>query len=727
MVKFLALPSMESGPGSVLRLGGDAATYLRITHLFSDCVYAMWVGEANQARTARRPRKVSFGELEELASSPGAQWGRLELPPALSDSPAPQSQRDLNLNAAWLAVKPLLDHFKKEQNLARHMFSRLIHHQAARSRVSPHTLRRWVLRYYYFGGSRLALLPLPTGIEPRPEEDDTPPQLEDGVKQVSQRRGPKSKLSRKLGNNTFVVSELDIVDMCTALRRARAHGTKTQTDAHVDYLATEFRKRHPDLYAAYECREHPEPVTLRQFRYYTQEPNNAPLNSASRSAKAGVYTAALYARGPGEITEIDSTGGRLFLRPERQPDICLGGPTIYIAIDRWSRYILSVYLSLAKPSYEELRYTLLVAFTSRKIRFQALDIDIDDTRWPPGKISASLCADRGPDLLSESAVQSIANDLRIEFNILPPLCPDGKAIVERLIGVLKQHMPAAGIQGAYPDRPKDVASRKTAKAARCAAVHSLAEAYAKLIGLVEDHNNRPHSVLKRYALLAQAGVPPTPKAAYQWGLDNLTGLRSPPFSDDDYYRLLLSTDTATLSKRVLLYHSRAYRPADLLARKLIVTSTGRRKKVEVRVDKTEPSRIFVPTGHHAWATFEMTDGAMQELHGVTLDEEDALAASASQLWATAEHDARRTRVAHRAADSRRRSPRHAPVVDDPQTQRALRAEETAALKQQLNGANAPHDAPPCSPPVPPVVDWQKIEQAQRTRLVEFIRQKRHAK
>lgn len=196
MVNFLGTPSMNPGPGSVLRIGGDGGTYLRITHLFDHCAYVMWVGEANQARTARRPYKVSLRELDELASSQGAQWGRIVLPPVFSDVPDPQSQRGLDLAAAWQIVQPLVRHyFAKEQNLARSKFSLLIHEHARRVSVSPVTLRRWVLRYYYFGGTRLALLPLASGIAPRPERNDTSLQSEDSVKPVIKRRGPKSKLS----------------------------------------------------------------------------------------------------------------------------------------------------------------------------------------------------------------------------------------------------------------------------------------------------------------------------------------------------------------------------------------------------------------------------------------------------------------------------------------------------------------------------------------------------
>jgi putative transposase len=235
MVDFLAKPSMKPGPGSVLRVGGDGGTYLRITHLFDHCVYAMWVGEANQARSARRPHKVSFGELEELACSEGAQWGRIVLPPAFSDVPVPQSQQGVDLAAAWHAVEPLVtQYFPEEQNLARDKFSLLIHQRAAALCVSRDTLRRWVLRYYYFGGTRLALLPLPSGIAPHSERDNASRPSEDSVKQVAQRRGPKSVLYQQFGVNTFIVSDDDIGDMRAALRRLRAHGRTTKTDAHED-------------------------------------------------------------------------------------------------------------------------------------------------------------------------------------------------------------------------------------------------------------------------------------------------------------------------------------------------------------------------------------------------------------------------------------------------------------------------------------------------------------
>lgn len=727
MVDFLPTPSAQLSPGLVLYLPGNKPTYLRLTHLFDTCIYAMWVGDANQVRTALRPHRLLFHELDVLISTPGSQWGRIPLPNAFSNTPESKSERGMSLDATWKIVGPLLEEFDDERNLYRDRFTQLISRHAKDQFVSHGTLRRWVLRYYYFGRSRLALLHLPTGSAPGVPSNTAEPQAEDSAARSGQRRGPKPVLSSKLGENDFLVQEEDIVDMRHAMHRMHLRGKATQTGAHESYLANEFRARHPDLYDAYTQIKRPIPVTLRQFRYYTRGPDKSQFESPYQPPESGIYIAASYADGPGDTTEIDSTGGRIFLRQKGRPEVCLGQPTVYLAIDRWSRYVLSAYMSLASPSYEELRYTLLIAFTSRIKRFAALDVDIDDARWPPGKISARLCLDRGSECLCDSAQQSIVNDLRIELNILPPACPDGKSIVERLIGVLKKRMASKGTRGAYADRPMDRASRKVAKAARTASIYSLADAYRELVSIIEDHNNRPHKTLKRYEVLAEAGVEPTPKSAYLWGLKYKTGRHSPVYCDDDYYRILLSTDTASLSNRALLYRNRVYRPADMLAWNITNKSTTRGKQVTVRVDKTEPSRIFVPTKHHDWAAFDMMPGALLELHGVTLDEEDARAKIKLELAATAEHDAQRRRIIRQAGDTKQRTRSISPQIEDAHTQRTLRTKETEDLKKRLNGSDPQENSSTHSMPSQPFDDWQEIERAERAKKVALIRQRRKAK
>lgn len=124
----------------------------------------MWVSEPEQARYARRPTKIHLKELNLLITNNISQWGRLALPPALSVPPLSESERQVELDHAWHLVKPLIDNFEIENNLDRTRFSYLIRARSEALGVNFLTLFRMTLRYYYFGRTRLALMPLPPGV-----------------------------------------------------------------------------------------------------------------------------------------------------------------------------------------------------------------------------------------------------------------------------------------------------------------------------------------------------------------------------------------------------------------------------------------------------------------------------------------------------------------------------------------------------------------------------------
>jgi hypothetical protein len=666
-------------------------------------------------------------ELEDLAAAPHSAWGKLVLPPALTNEPTVGSHRFNQLDAAWTLVEPLIQVFKHETNLSRQAFTALIRRHAEETGASQSTLLRTVLRYYYFGGTRLALLPLPPGAKPgtasykKASTTDQEPE---------RRRGRQSVLAAEFGRNNFIVREEDIQDMLACFKRLLAKGPAFKTTAHEDYLATEFRRRHPGIYDQYVAKNLQEPVTARQFRYYVDEHlrvNDALANNIRTYQRNPGYQGSLSAIGPGEIYEIDSTGGRLHLVSSDNPPVYVGKPTIYFLIDRWSRFVVSAYLSLRSPSYEEVRHTLLIAFTSREGRFNRLGVNITDERWPIGHMPAVICPDRGSDFMSDDMAQSVVNDLRIDVTPLPPLCPDGKAIVERLIREVKRKMATSGFKGVYADRPLDPITKRASRNAEAGAVHTLTDAYRLLIDIVEDHNNRPHRTLRRRRVLTQAGISPTPRSAYLWGLKNITGLRSAPLSEDDYHRLLLSTDKASVANGVLSYKNRPYLPADESASELARHSTTRAKAIAIRLDKTLPTEVFVPNGQGAWARFQITQGAANEIDKMSLDEEEALSGRTSLLWARAEHEGRIARVT--AKNEKRNNPRKGvngttklPKID----QIAARNQETARMKESLHGKPRP-EAPEHSTDaaISSTSNWVRMEEEERLRNLALIRKHRN--
>lgn len=720
MIEFHTLTSASPNPGLVLRVGTEEFRYLRLTHVFKTCVYGMWVSEPEQARYARRPNKILLKELNDLISNNITTWGKIALPPALAVPPIEDSQRQQELEISWNLIKPLIESFESETNLHRNSFSNLIRARSKAINVNYLTLLRMTLRFYYFGKSRFALLPLPSGLRPN----------EGGYKhKLMKRKGRQSVLAQELGVNKFIVFEEDISDMIASLKTCLRRGPTYQTLAHEEYLATKFRMRHPVEHKAYLNGEIPEPVTLRQFKYvikkHAELDENLAKNLRSLARKKG-FLGSITASGPGEIYEIDATIGRFYLVSDEEFPKLLGKPTIYFLIDRGSRFIASIYLSLRPPSYEEVRHLLLIAFTSRELRFKGMGIDIDDKRWPIGHMPAVLCPDRGSDFMSSSMEQSVVQDLLIELTPLPPYCPDGKAIVERFIREIKRRMAGSGIEGVYADRPIDPLAKKAAKKAEIAAVHTMSEAYRILIEYVVDHNNRPHTTLKRYKELVKNNVAPVPQAAYLWGLENITGLRKAPFTNEDYKKLLLSTGKASISNGVLRYKQRPYHPSNEAAFELGERSSTKAKSIDIRLDKTNPNEIFVVTKRREWALFKITLGASKELSGLTLDEEELLSTNSARLWAQAEHRSRVERVTAKSIKYKSAKKHKEPAIKlDKLDLLAARQKETSDLKQKIVGHVVSLKPEPKA--ATSTSNWIELEEQERLKNLEMIRKHRGKK
>src|SRR5664280_1256339 len=219
MLEFQRVANTAPVPGLVLQVGEGDVRFLRITHVFDDCVYWMWVSEPANAYYARRPKRMPLQELMQLAAKPTAAWGRLALPTPLSESPPTESREAQSLQAAWCLIEPLIFQFQNETNLSRFRYTALIRQHADATQSSFITLNRMILRYYYFGGTRLALIPLPTGAQPgRAAYSSTATNDPDLECHKPRRRGRQVILAKELGPNDFIVDVNDIVDMVESLK-----------------------------------------------------------------------------------------------------------------------------------------------------------------------------------------------------------------------------------------------------------------------------------------------------------------------------------------------------------------------------------------------------------------------------------------------------------------------------------------------------------------------------
>ena len=719
--------------GFVIEIPGKPSPrYLRITHIFDHTLYVMPVEGPEQARYATKPQRRDLAQIARQLAGKAVRLGRLPLPQEfLEPGGATAEGEDDPTELSMAAIQPLVEKFDREDSLRHSEFSAAIRDRANSIDFSEVSLRRLLLRYYYFGRTKNAFHQLRPGRKigsQRPIGTQFPdPNL---TKNIS-RRGRQPIEAKVLGRNTFITTDEDIADMIQCLEALTKKGITTLVAAHIEYIKSYLSKRHPRIYKLYLKKQFPVPVTYRQYRTYTND--YADLNRDLRRNLPGfgkkVQKGSTLSAGPGEVYEIDATGGRIFLVDSRDSSKEIGTPIIYLIIDRWSRFVVSAYITLRPASWEEIRFALLIAFTPRKRRFANIGATVDEVRWPQGKACARLVMDRGSEMISKAMLDAAANGLLIEPETMPPLCPDGKGILERLNRELKRKMSQRGIKGVFAVRPMDPRSKKVFKAAKAAAAHSLREIYWDLLQIIDEHNNSPHSYLEKRTVLKKAGVRPTPRDAYVWGLENITGIESPPLTEEDYQRLLLGVDKATIANGAITYKNRKYLATNAAAERQAKLSTSRRRTIQIKVDRSDPVDLYAPNGDDEWPKWSINEEGLWQIREMTIEEEDALSDTHRLLIAETRNDAFIEGLQRQ--DRPLKKNRTTPSEDDGASKRERRTKETRDIQSGLLNKKPvkPLAKPPAKKPteanrVAVAENWKTIEDRERLETIERQRKAR---
>lgn len=663
--------------------GRNAGWPLRITHVFKSNVYVMAYSTPAGARSAPKPRRMSRRNVEGDLKSRKSELCKVELPdefyrthpvPAeeeLLDEKRKKPERTIDVLFEWIA--PLVKKFDVESNLTRARFKSEITKRARELAMSLTTIHRTLLRFYYFGRLLEGLTPMVPGPEP-----GTGTTKGADASKPRRRRGRQPVLASTLGKNTFVAGEDDVADMIRAAKRTA--GRKSDlNDAHDQYMKREFKKRHPEIFEDWINERCVLPLTERQFAMYTKAHaayeqevlDNIPAlagNDPGTSVRAS---------GPGEIYEADATGGRIDVvgKDANGEAVLLYRPWIYLMIDRWSRFILSVYVTLGAPSWEELKYLILLAFTPRVARFRRLGIEIDESRMPIGRVPSAVAHDRGSDFESIANLKASVEQLRMESLTMSPQKPNAR-LIERSIRDLKRNMARQRLPGVYAERPMDPKTKRVAQSARRVAASSLRDVYRSVLKAVDEHNNKPHKALKRSLRLIHAGVPPTPVKAYLWGCEHITGARASSLTERDLTRMLFSVGKASIANSRVRFAKHSYEPVDAAALALANESTSRPKAVEIRYDKTFSEELHVVTTTGEWSLWRMIDPDRQQTQGFMMEEEAASEKQGAILWAKATNDHQRERA---STNTKRPAPSRQPARHASRDEvRARRGSQTAS-------------------------------------------------
>ncbi len=289
----------------------------------------------------------------------------------------------------------------------------------------------------------------------------------------------------------------------------------------------------------------------------------------------------------GSCFELDATVLDVHVVSEFQRNKVLGRPTFYCVVDKESRMIVGIHVSMEYASWRAGRQALVNSFTSKKEYCARFGVDISESGWPCHHIPQRLLCDRGEFICNDA--EKLAVPLIGHLSFAPPYRADRKGIVEHRFKILNDallhHLIGTTGGRQYVRGDKDP---------RLEAALTLTEVTKMLIQDVIAHNNRMFFALSRQStLLIENDLKPTP--LNYWNIHLIQHRHALSHVDEASIRArLLPEESVSMTSQGLRLNEFMYYESQhpdfedwkVLARKS-------QWKLEARLDQDNSSFIFV--------------------------------------------------------------------------------------------------------------------------------------
>ena len=291
---------------------------------------------------------------------------------------------------------------------------------------------------------------------------------------------------------------------------------------------------------------------------------------------------------PGSCFELDATVLDVHIVSEFQRNHVLGRPTVYCVVDKESRMIVGLHVSMEYASWRAGRQALINSFTSKKEYCAEFGIEIEDDEWPCKHIPQRLLCDRG-EFICKNA-EELAVPLIGHLSIAPPYRAELKGIVEHRFDILNKkllHELMGTTKGRHYVRGD--------KDPRLSAALTLKEVTKLLIDAVLEHNSSIFEDLaKQSTRLIESKLPPTP--LNYWNLHVKAQRHALSCVNEEYIRArLLPITKVTMTEKGIRLNSQMYYDSnhiDFEAWKVIARNNGS-WKLDAIVDYDISSFIHV--------------------------------------------------------------------------------------------------------------------------------------
>lgn len=390
------------------------------------------------------------------------------------------------------------------------------------------------------------------------------------------------------------IQEQDKAIIQKAMKKFGLKGRKVPFTKVYDQMLKEFYSNEL-LLAEREDRE-PGVPNYRNFLYWARKliPQNELImkqtnkGDFARNRRGLIGSATDHTEVPGSCFELDATVLDVHIVSEFQRNHVLGRPTFYCVIDKESRMIVGLHVSMEYASWRAGRQALVNSFTSKKQYCERFGIKIEEEDWPCHHIPQRLLCDRG-EFICKSAEQ-LAVPLIGHLSIAPPYRADWKGIVERRFKILNDmliHQLMGTTRGKHYIRG-DIDPRLDAAL-------TLNEVTKMLIDAVLEHNSSIfESLAAQTTLLIEFDLKPTPFNYWAIHIQKHRHALIKANEADIRARLLPPVTVSMTSKGIRLNKDMYYQceREEFDSWKTIARNTGS-WKLEARIDQDNSSFIYV--------------------------------------------------------------------------------------------------------------------------------------
>ncbi|ASM55283.1 hypothetical protein PNIG_a3382 [Pseudoalteromonas nigrifaciens] len=464
---------------------------------------------------------------------------------------------------------------KRVSHLAKH---------AKKVGVDRKALSRLLMQYWRYGQDKMALLPAYNnsggfGTDKKPTD-----------KPLGSPKQPRTVAVER--SVKFIVTDIDKNKFRKALKKYYLKQTgltlsKTYKNMLIDSYADEVR-----LANAYG--KPPVVPTLKQFSYWSKKIFSKDEFIKSRTSendhlrnKRGLLGSVIQdSYLPGAHFEIDATVADVHIVSELGSQYVLGRPIIYIVVDRASRMIVGMHVSLFHASWRAARQALSNCFMPKSRYCEEFGIDIDDSEWPCSHIPKELVCDNG-EMIGLQPKKALNPMTKLSFT--PPYRPDCKGVVEKRFDILNKeviHEFLGTTRGANVIR----GSRDPRKDA----IYTLKEVTVQIIKAVLEHNKSIFADLAFSSpLLVESDLSPNPINYWKIHLARHKHELQAALPQDVISRLLPPAQVS-MTRNGIHFNGLYYSNKEIEERNLasIARSSGQ-WKLEARIDENTTNHIYV--------------------------------------------------------------------------------------------------------------------------------------